>query len=1457
MANKKSTPSNQTTDQHSAEPGLARRGFLQSVGLSASVLAALTSDIGAIDAATGESSYDGPPRHPDTDMPTYGDAWTSTEIGCGGRMNGVTTCPSNPAVVYAWTDVGGAWRSNDKGETWYCTHRGSSVRTLSVHPDDEDEILQAERDGIYYSKNAGKTWAFVKKTRFAGQGHVRDGPGDVFARKPDNPEYILAAPINDHLFRSTDGGANWEALESTPDDMYPTGIWFHPNDPELVLLAFEDFTDSTGSNQTGETNRTGVMKSTDAGETWEVVINTDALPHGFVVDPANDDYIYGNKYDTNKLYRSTDRGDSWEEHTDGIEESASLRGLWTDSQAIYVANHAGIHRLPAEGDSWSVHTQDTNGHAGSSPNYDYKDWFFGQSAIGSVAVDVENPDIWYMSGTYGQFKSTDHGVNWTYAGKGIEEMVPVDIVSDPRNDTLHTAVMDTGYFRLNGDGKQMDIQRGVSFHANRNIEICYDDPDTLVTSTYLYAGFFGPIETGRVFVSRDGGDTWENAVGEGLPMAGDSVQKWTGNQMYSHAVGLDIHPRDPDHMVIGLVWQTAYETRDGGETWAPIGGSENNPNRPKLSAPFGTARIEHNQLALSGDGSVVAISSQDDDGDIAYWDPDENAWHRRATSETPLNKWGTFKLTADPNVDGRFYIAQGNDGLVRSDDGGKTWSMLTDTNISAVAVDPNDPTRIAAAQSGAGPLVSTDEGETWLQLEGDNMLAASESHKNMAFSGDNLVMGQGGVSYQWIPVSKASEDTTPPTPVPSQVGVIMTEPNALTIGFNGSEDNGSGMSHYNVYVDGTREKTPGGEETRLTGLETDTSYRIEVTAVDSAGNETAKSAPLTVRTDSSDVDIDRTTWSVTANARTGGSVENVYDGDSGSGLNSELKDGTWVEVDMGESQNIEKVLLKNSSWQTPKNFAIDVSTDGSNWTKVAASYGTISEGISAIKFKPVTVQYVRVRLTKGGGKWSNTWGLREIFVYRSASGGTDGLEPEAPTNLENPAVTENSYDLSWEKPTDEGPAEIASYNIYIDDFRFTSVSAPATDTTISDVKKGTYTATVTAVDGAGNESDYSNPVTISTDTDAPTSPTNLTSPFQTSSSVELRWTGASDAGVGVDHYAVSVDGSQEQTVDSDSTATTVGDLENATSYDFSVTAVDRAGNESPATSTLTQSTTDKTSPDVTLPKTEDGPHLDGFVDALWNDVPQSTLGVRHGTIADDSDLSATWKGIWDDDNLYVLVQVTDGTRVEGDSDAPWSDDSVELYLDVDNDAGSSYDNDYQLGLRPGDEDSITTGYHSNEDTTGMEVATQNTDAGYDMEVKLPWSTLGATPSSGHVMGIDVHVNDDDTEGDRDGKLSWNAATDTAWEQPRVFGRATLGALDWEPSGPLPLEDGMSRPTDPDGDGRFEDTNGDTRITMADVEALARVMDSPKVTESASSYDWNGNGRVDYDDLVMLYDSMNS
>ena len=48
-----------------------------------------------------------------------------------------------------------------------------------------------------------------------------------------------------------------------------------------------------------------------------------------------------------------------------------------------------------------------------------------------------------------------------------------------------------------------------------------------------------------------------------------------------------------------------------------------------------------------------------------------------------------------------------------------------------------------------------------------------------------------------------------------------------------------------------------------------------------------------------------------------------------------------------------------------------------------------------------------------------------------------------------------------------------------------------------------------------------------------------------------------------------------------------------------------------------------------------------------------------------------------------------------------------------------------------------------------------------------------------MFGLDVQVNDDDGGGDRDSKLTWNAKTDNAWENPRVFGMAQIpGLIGW-------------------------------------------------------------------------------
>jgi VCBS repeat-containing protein len=70
--------------------------------------------------------------------------------------------------------------------------------------------------------------------------------------------------------------------------------------------------------------------------------------------------------------------------------------------------------------------------------------------------------------------------------------------------------------------------------------------------------------------------------------------------------------------------------------------------------------------------------------------------------------------------------------------------------------------------------------------------------------------------------------------------------------------------------------------------------------------------------------------------------------------------------------------------------------------------------------------------------------------------------------------------------------------------------------------------------------------------------------------------------------------------------------------------------------------------------------------------------------------------------------------------------------------------------------------------------------------------------------------------------------------------------------PTPLPGGEGPPTDPDGDGLYEDVDGDGAATYADVVALFEAFASEAVAANWIAFDFNRNGRLDFDDLVTLY-----
>jgi alkaline phosphatase D len=65
----------------------------------------------------------------------------------------------------------------------------------------------------------------------------------------------------------------------------------------------------------------------------------------------------------------------------------------------------------------------------------------------------------------------------------------------------------------------------------------------------------------------------------------------------------------------------------------------------------------------------------------------------------------------------------------------------------------------------------------------------------------------------------------------------------------------------------------------------------------------------------------------------------------------------------------------------------------------------------------------------------------------------------------------------------------------------------------------------------------------------------------------------------------------------------------------------------------------------------------------------------------------------------------------------------------------------------------------------------------------------------------------------------------------------------------------AEPTDPDGDGHYEDLNGSGDVDYDDVVTYFRRMDEPILTRHVGAYDYDGNGRIDYTDLVDLFEDV--
>jgi chitodextrinase len=249
---------------------------------------------------------------------------------------------------------------------------------------------------------------------------------------------------------------------------------------------------------------------------------------------------------------------------------------------------------------------------------------------------------------------------------------------------------------------------------------------------------------------------------------------------------------------------------------------------------------------------------------------------------------------------------------------------------------------------------------------------------------------------------------------------------------------------------------------------------------------------------------------------------------------------------------------------------------------------------------------------------SNAWNSGEAPVGDSG-GGADTSAPSVPGSLQGSSSSSSAVSLSWTASTDN--VGVANYRVMRDGLAI----GTAAGTTYNDTGRAantTYTYTVSAVDSAGNRSAESAARQVTTQTSAPaadTAPPSVPASLagtSTSSTVALTW-GASSDNVGVASYRVRRNGTTVGTVSG--TSFSDSGLSASTTYSYTVSAVDAAGNRS-AESASRQVTTaaaaspppggaDKTQP--TAPSNLAGSATSNSVTLTWTAATDNVGVVKY------------------------------------------------------------------------------------------------------------------------------------------------------------------------------------------------------------------------------------------------------
>jgi photosystem II stability/assembly factor-like uncharacterized protein len=431
--------------------------------------------------------------------------------------------PKNPRELYAgmwraerkpWTlhDAsrdGGVWKTTDGGDTWTRLtdpeqDNGLPSETLfgriglAISPANPDRVwaLISAPDphgGIWRTDNGGESWRKTTRDRRFRQRHWYYSHLEADPQDP-NTVYVL----NTGMYRSVDGGSDWESIRVPHGDVHD--LWIQPDDPEAMIVA----------------NDGGAQVSLTGGRSWSTMNNQPTSEfYRLEVDNQFPYRLYGAQQDNSTISVSS-QGSGFDEadwFSVGGAESGhiSVHPHPDSAHIVWAGNYIGqIDRSnleTGERRNMILYPQMGDGVAPRDALYRFQ-W------NAPILMSRHDPRVVYHASQY-VHRTTNGGMSW-------ETISPDLTTNNPDQQGLP------------GGPLQVD-HTGVEVY--NTVFVLSESPQD---AAELWVG----TDDGRVHITRDGGDSWTEITPDDMPAEG------TVNS-------IDLSPNTPGRAVMAV-----YRYRD-------------------------------------------------------------------------------------------------------------------------------------------------------------------------------------------------------------------------------------------------------------------------------------------------------------------------------------------------------------------------------------------------------------------------------------------------------------------------------------------------------------------------------------------------------------------------------------------------------------------------------------------------------------------------------------------------------------------------------------------------------------------------------------------------------------------------------------------------------------------------------------------------------------------------------